>query len=69
MNGLPERIKVTISQEDGSPVFVYAQTPQVLYLDEAAPALVIMREGGTLGTFHGSIQTVLDFIEDLTKAD
>ena len=69
MNGLPERIKVTISREDGSPVSVYAQTPQVLYLDKAAPALVIMREGGTLRVMQSDLNGILDFIEDLTETD
>ena len=66
MNGLPERIKVTISREDGSPVFSRDEGPQVLRLDEAAPVLVIVRDGGTLRTAHGDLHEMFDFIEGLT---
>ena len=66
MNGLPERIKVTISREDGSPVFSREETPQTLCLDEAAPVLVIVRDGGTLRTAQGDLHEIFDFIESLT---
>ena len=66
MNGLPERIKVTISRKDGSPVFSRDEGPQVLRLDEAAPVLVIVRDGGTLRTAQGDLHEMFDFIEGLT---
>ena len=66
MNGLPEKIKVTISREDGSPVFSREEAPQVLHLDEAAPVLVVVRDGGTLRTAQGDLHEMLDFIEGLT---
>lgn len=66
MNGLPERIKVTISREDGGPVFSQDEAPRVLRLDEAAPVLVIVRDGGTLSTHGGDLRGALRFIEGLT---
>lgn len=65
-NGLPEKIKVTISREDGSPVFSRDDAPTVQYLEEAAPVLVIVRDGGTLRTHSGDLHSALDFIEGLT---
>lgn len=66
MNGLPERIKVTISRMDGSPVFSREETPQTLCLDEVAPILVVVRDCGTLRTFQGGSQEAFRFIEGLT---
>ena len=66
MSNLPEKIKVTVSREDGSPLFDYEQTAQVQYLTEAAPVLIVQRDGRTLRTRQGSLQDALDFIEDLT---
>lgn len=66
MNGLPEKIKVTISREDGGPVFSRDEAPRVLRLDEAAPVLVIVRDGGTLKTYGGGLRGALRFIEGLT---
>ena len=66
MSNLPERIKVTISREDGGPLFDYEQTAKAQYLTEAAPVLIVMRDGGTLQTWWGSLQDALDFIEGLT---
>ena len=61
MNGLPERIKVTISRMDGSPVFSREETPQTLCLDEVAPILVVVRDCGTLRTFQGGSQEAFRF--------
>ena len=66
MNGLPERIKVTISREDGGPVFSQDEAPRVLRLDEAAPILVVVRDGGALRTHGGDLRSALRFIEGLT---
>ena len=66
MSVLPERIKVTISQEDGSPVFSRDEVPQVEHLTEAVPVLVVVRDGGTLRTFQGGLQEAFEFIEGLT---
>ena len=52
--------------EDGSPVFSREETPQTLCLDEAAPVLVIVRDGGTLRTAQGDLHEIFDFIEGLT---
>ena len=46
--GLPERIKVTISREDGSPVFSHDSAAIEEYLTDDAPVLVIRRDGGAL---------------------
>lgn len=61
-----DRVKVTISREDGGPLFDCAGSAQVEYLTEAAPVLVVVRDGGTLRTMQGDPQSVVDFIEGLT---
>ena len=66
MKGLPEKIKVTISREDGGPLFDRDQGTQVGHLMEAAPVLVLVRDGGTLRTHSGDLHSALDFIEGLT---
>ena len=65
-NGLPEKVKVTISREDGGPLFSRDESTQVVILTEAAPVLVIVRDGGTLRTYQGDLQNAADFIENLT---
>lgn len=67
--GLPERIKVTISREDGSPVFSLDKAAKVEYLTEAAPVLVIRRDGGTLETIGGDAHSVGEILQDLVERD
>lgn len=61
-----DKVKVTITREDGSPVFGWEEPPQVLDLNEAMPVLVVVRDGGTLRTHQGDLHSAAAFIEDLT---
>ena len=65
-DGLPEKIKVTISREDGDPLFSRDQDSQVEHLSEAAPILVVLLDSGTIRTMQGDLHSALDFIEGLT---
>lgn len=68
-DGLPEKIKVTISREDGSPLFSRDQAAQVEYLTDAAPVLVIRRDGGSLNTIYGDIHSVGEMFQELLEHD
>ena len=67
--GLPERIKVTISREDGSPVFSHDNTAIVEYLTDDAPVMVIRRDGGALETICGNIYSVGEMVQELLERD
>lgn len=64
--GLPERIKVTISREDGAPLFDRDQSPESVILTEAAPILIVYRDGRTLRTACGDVPWAREFVEGLT---
>ncbi len=66
-HGLPERIKVTISHEDGSPLFTQDRAAQVEYLTDAAPALIVWRNGGSVDTVCGDIFSVNNILQDLLE--
>ena len=61
-----DKVKITISREDGGPLFAHDESAWVQYLTEDAPVMVIVRDGGTLRTMQGDQQSAVDFIKDLT---
>ena len=64
-----DKVKVTISQEDGGPLFDWDDSPMVQDLTEAAPVMVIVRDGGAILTMQGDQQSAVDFIKGLTLPD
>jgi len=56
-----DRIKVTISQEDGKPVCPGASEPETMFLTDESPFLIVRKDGGTVETFAGSIGGLLEF--------
>lgn len=61
-----DKIKVTISREDGSPLFIRDGFAHVEYLTKTAPVLVVVLDGGTIRTMQGDQQSAEDFIKGLT---
>lgn len=62
-----DRVKVTITREDGSPICGQAGAELVEYLSEAAPVLVLRKSGGTVETFSGELPGVLDMLSECAE--
>lgn len=64
-----EKVKVTISREDGGPLFSRDEAPVVEHLTDTSPVLVVLLDSGTLRTMQGDHQSAVDFIQGLTMPD
>lgn len=62
-----DRVKVTITREDGSPICGQAGAELVEYLSEAAPVLVLRKSGGTVETFSGELHSLKDILKKLLQ--
>ena len=56
-----DRIKVTVSREDGSPVFAEASEPYSVLLADNHPFAIVMKDGGTVRAVSGGLYTLLEF--------
>lgn len=65
--GLPERVKVTISLDDGRALFGLDWDPQTVYLTEAAPVLIVRRNGGTVETVAGDAASAVKFLREVLE--
>ena len=68
-HSLPEKIKVTISCEDGGPLGGQNQTAQVEYLTSAAPVLLIQRDGRSITTFYRDANAICDMLQELAECE
>ena len=56
-----DRIKVTVSREDGSPICLAASEVTPDFITDVAPILIVKKDGGTVETIIGNIDTLLEF--------
>ena len=63
------QLKVTISREDGSPIFNQDQEIIVEHLTGAAPVLAIRRNGGSIERIGGDASWVYDMLQGVLERD
>lgn len=57
---MSEKFKVTVSREDGKPVFAGADK-DAMFLTDQSPLLIVKKNGGTVETVCGDITALLEF--------
>lgn len=62
-----DRVKVTITREDGGPICGLAGAELVEHLTDEAPVLVLRKSGGTVETYSGELPSVLDMLSEWTE--
>ena len=56
-----EKIKVSISREDGTPVCPGMPDPDHIFLTDASSFLIVKKDGGTAEAVSGDISALLEF--------
>ena len=56
-----DKIKVTISREDGNPICSAEAEPEPFFVTDADPILIVRKDGGTVETFSGGVSERLAF--------
>ena len=56
-----DKVKVTISREDGSPICGLVQEPEVHFLTDNTPFLVVKKDGETVESAAVSVSGLLEF--------
>lgn len=60
------KIKVTITREDGTPVCEQAGE-DVKFLTDSAPVLVLRKDGGTVEAFSGDLHSLSELLRELLQ--
>lgn len=61
-----DRVKITITREDGSPICGQTPEPDTVFLTDAAPVLLIRKTGGTVEMFAGDMQSAAALFREMT---
>ena len=61
-----DKVKVTITREDGSPICGLAQEADTVFLTDAAPFLLVRKNGGTVEAYAGDLQSTAELFWEMT---
>lgn len=64
---MKDKVKVTITREDGSPICVLTPEPDTVFLTDDAPVLLIRKTGGTVEMFSGDMHSAAALLQEMAE--
>lgn len=60
-----DKVKITITWEDGSPICSLSQDADTVFLTDDSPVLLVRKNGGTVEAFAGDMHSAAELLQEM----